>query len=143
MHGESLVVPSVKRKKYSSYMGEFSPEVENLPKRDSHAENPNEKWQSDIIGSSIPAGKVYLSPIVDCFDGYVISWTRGPSPKAEMANSMLDEAVGECTLVHTDCGCHYRWSGWIERMDNAGLVRSMSKKGCSPDNSACEGFFGR
>jgi len=28
-------------------------------------------------------------------------------------------------------------------MDNAGLVRSMSKKGCSPDNSACEGFFGR
>ncbi|MFD2729715.1 IS3 family transposase, partial [Enterococcus camelliae] len=21
--------------------------------------------------------------------------------------------------------------------------RSMSKKGCSPDNSACEGFFGR
>ena len=25
----------------------------------------------------------------------------------------------------------------------AGLTRSMSKKGCSPDNSACEGFFGR
>ena len=28
-------------------------------------------------------------------------------------------------------------------MDNAGLARSMSKKGCSPDNSACEGLFGR
>lgn len=28
-------------------------------------------------------------------------------------------------------------------MDNAELTRSMSKKGCSPDNSACEGFFGR
>lgn len=28
-------------------------------------------------------------------------------------------------------------------MDNAGLERSMSKKGCSPDNSACEGLFGR
>ncbi len=28
-------------------------------------------------------------------------------------------------------------------MDNAGLQRSMSRKGCSPDNSACEGFFGR
>lgn len=28
-------------------------------------------------------------------------------------------------------------------MDTAGLTRSMSKKGCSPDNSACEGFFGR
>ena len=33
--------------------------------------------------------------------------------------------------------------GWISRMEEAGLVRSMSKKGCSPDNSACEGFFGR
>ena len=28
-------------------------------------------------------------------------------------------------------------------MEEAGLTRSMSKKGCSPDNSACEGFFGR
>ena len=28
-------------------------------------------------------------------------------------------------------------------MDQANLTRSMSKKGCSPDNSACEGFFGR
>ncbi len=24
-----------------------------------------------------------------------------------------------------------------------GILRSMSKKGCSPDNAACEGFFGR
>lgn len=28
-------------------------------------------------------------------------------------------------------------------MENAGLIRSMSKKGCSPDNPACEGVFGR
>ena len=45
--------------------------------------------------------------------------------------------------VPTDRGCHYRWPGWISRMDAAHLHRSMSKKGCSPDNSACEGFFGR
>ena len=45
--------------------------------------------------------------------------------------------------MHTDRGCHYRWPGWIEKMEKAGLIRSMSKKGCSPDNSACEGFFGR
>lgn len=37
----------------------------------------------------------------------------------------------------------YRWPGWLSRMEGAGLTRSMSKKGCSPDNSACEGFFGR
>ncbi len=28
-------------------------------------------------------------------------------------------------------------------MRNAKLIRSMSRKGCSPDNAACEGFFGR
>lgn len=38
---------------------------------------------------------------------------------------------------------HYRWPGWLERIENYGLIRSMSKKGCSPDNSACEGLFGR
>ena len=27
-------------------------------------------------------------------------------------------------------------------MTKYGYIRSMSKKGCSPDNSACEGFFG-
>ena len=61
---------------------------------------------------------------------------------------MLEDDIGtlspsEYPLVHTDRGCHYRWPGWIERMQASGLTRSMSKKGCSPDNAACEGFFGR
>ena len=47
------------------------------------------------------------------------------------------------TVVHTDRGGHYRWPGWIEICKANDLVRSMSAKGCSPDNSACEGFFGR
>jgi putative transposase len=44
---------------------------------------------------------------------------------------------------HSDRGAHYRWPGWIHRTTNAGITRSMSKKGCTPDNAACEGFFGR
>lgn len=46
-------------------------------------------------------------------------------------------------IIHSDRGCHYRWPEWIRIMKEANLTRSMSKKGCSPDNSACEGFFGR
>jgi transposase InsO family protein len=49
---------------------------------------------------------------------------------------------GEKPIVHSDRGCHYRWPGWIDRMEYTGLTRSMSKKGRSPDNAACEGFFG-
>ena len=137
-----------RRRGYSSYQGEISPEVENVINRDFHAEKPNEKWLTDITEFSIPAGKVYLSPLIDCFDGMPVSWTIGTSPNSVLVNTMLDDAIStlsedEKPLVHSDRGCHYRWPGWIERMEKAGLTRSMSKKGCSPDNSACEGFFGR
>lgn len=145
---ESLVVYRKKRKKYSSYVGEVSPAVPNILNRDFHAEAPNVKWLTDITEFGLPAGKVYLSPIIDCFDGLPISWTIGTSPSAELANTMLDGAIsilkeGERPIIHSDRGGHYRWPGWIERMEVAQLTRSMSKKGCSPDNSACEGFFGR
>jgi transposase InsO family protein len=49
----------------------------------------------------------------------------------------------ERPVVHSDRGAHYRWPGWLSRMRDARLVRSMSRKGCSPDNAACEGFLGR
>ncbi|WP_438696541.1 IS3 family transposase, partial [Turicimonas muris] len=39
-------------------------------------------------------------------------------------------------------GCHYRWPGWIELTKRHGIIRSMSAKGCSPDNAGCESFFG-
>lgn len=148
MKEDNLVVLHVKHRKYSSYVGEVSPAAENILNRNFHAEMPNEKWLTDITEFGLPAGKVYLSPIIDCFDGMAVSWAIGTSPNAELANTMLDTAISGLTedehpIVHSDRGGHYRWPGWIERMDEAGLTRSMSKKGCSPDNSACEGFFGR
>jgi transposase InsO family protein len=133
--------------KYSSYKGEITPAVPNVIERDFHADEPKLKWLTDITEFAIPAGKVYLSPIVDCFDGMLPAWKISTTPDARLVNSMLDDAIStlsekEHPLIHTDRGCHYRLPGWISRMDNAGLQRSMSRKGCSPDNSACEGFFG-
>lgn len=148
MKSENLAVPQKHMRKYSSYKGEISPEVDNIINREFHAERPNQKWLSDITEFAIPAGKVYLSPIIDCFDGMVVSWNISRSPDSILVNAMLDKAIStlsetEHPIVHTDRGCHYRWTGWISRMQDAKLIRSMSKKGCSPDNSACEGFFGR
>ena len=148
MKEEQLIVPSIRRRKFNSYKGEISPEVANVINRDFHADKPNVKWLTDITEFHIPAGKIYLSPIIDCFDGLPVSWTIGTSPNAELVNRMLDEAIsvlkeGEHPVIHSDRGSHYRWPGWIERVEKAQLTRSMSKKGCSPDNSACEGFFGR
>ncbi|WP_107676163.1 IS3 family transposase, partial [Agrobacterium sp. LAD9] len=93
--------------------------------------------------------KVYLSPIIDCFDGMVISWSIGTQPDAGLVNTMLDAAIKTVTdaesgtIIHSDRGAHYRWPGWLTRISDAKLVRSMSRKGCSQDNAGCEGFFGR
>jgi transposase InsO family protein/transposase-like protein len=144
-----LVAATSKRRRYGSYMGEISPAPDNLLNRDFSASAPNEKWLTDITEFQIPAGKVYLSPMIDCFDGMVVSWSIGTRPNAELVNTMLDAAVdkvaasGERPVVHSDRGGHYRWPGWLTRIAGAKLVRSMSRKGCSPDNAACEGFFGR
>jgi len=148
MKEEGLVVFSKKRRRYNSYQGDITPEVKNLVDRNFQTDAPNKLWLTDLTEFHIPAGKVYLSPVLDCFDGMLVSWTISTSPNAELVNAMLDLAIGtldekEHPLVHSDQGRHYRWPGWIDRMNSAGLIRSMSKKGCSPDNSACEGLFGR
>ena len=63
----------------------------------------------------------------------MVSWSIRISPTADLANTMLDEAISllrndEHPVVHSDRGSHYRWLGWIDRMKEAGLIRSMSKK---------------
>lgn len=143
-----VVIYHARKKNWSSYKGEESPAPPNLVGRDFNAGLPNFLWLTDITQFSLPRFKCYLSPVIDCFDGAVVSWTASRNPNAELVNTMLDDAIstlspGERPVLHNDRGIHYRWPGWIERCDAAGITRSMSKKGCSPDNSACEGFFGR
>lgn len=119
MKQEALVVPKPKQRRYSSYLGEISPAPENIINRDFQASAPNEKWLTDITEFHIRAGKVYLSPIIDCFDGMVISWAMGTKPDAGLANTMLDAALEtiadseERPIIHSDRGGHYRWPGWL------------------------------
>ena len=149
MKQEGLIVAKPKRRRYNSYLGEIGAAPQNLINRDFRAAAPNEKWLTDITELQIPAGKVYLSPVIDCFDGLVVSWSIGTHPNAHLVNTMLDAAIDAVQgsesrpVIHSDRGAHYRWPGWLSRVHDAKLTRSMSRKGCSPDNAACEGFFGR
>jgi len=109
MKQDRLTVKSVRKRKYNSYKGEITPAVPNEIKRDFHADAPNQKWLTDITEFSIPAGKVYLSPIIDCFDGLPVAWTIGTSPNADLVNQMLDAAIealkpGEYSIVHSEFG---------------------------------------
>ena len=143
-----LVAHAPKRRGYGSCEGETTPAPGNLADRDFMAERPNEKWLTDITEIKARDGKVYLSPMIDCFDGKIVAYTAGFSPNAELANRMLEKAASTLPgnarpLVHSDRGCHYRWPGWLDLMERYGLTRPTGAKGCSPDNAAAEGFFGR
>ena len=87
--------------------------------------------------------------MIDCFDCLVVSWSIGTRPDAKLVNTMLDSAIetvavsGDKPVVHSDRGARHRWPGWLTRISDAKLVCSMSRKGYSPDNAACAGFFDR
>jgi transposase InsO family protein len=109
---ECLIVAANRKRRYGSYLGEISPAHGNLINRDFQATIPNEKWLTDITEFQIPVGKVYLSSMIDCFDGLVVSWTIGTRPDSDLVNTMLDaaiETVANCDnrpVVHSDRGAH-------------------------------------
>ena len=112
MKQECLIVAANKKRRYGSYLGEISPAPENIINRDFQAATPNEKWLTDITEFQIPAGKVYLSPMIDCFDGLVVSWSIGTRPDAHLVNTMLDAAIEKVAnspnrpVVHSDRSGH-------------------------------------
>lgn len=149
------VVYARRRRGYSSYAGELDAGAPNLPydertgRHDFHADAPNEKWVTDITEFKLPdARKVYLSPIVDLFDSKPVAWSISTQPDSKLSDSSLLKACatlsrGERPSCHSDRGVHYRTRSWKAICEEHGIVRSMSRKGSSPDNAACEGFFGR
>lgn len=153
MRERGLAARRPRRRAWSSYRGEASPAPPNLPLRPdgTHAFSaaaPNRLWATDITEFRLPSGeRAYLSVVLDCFDGRPAAWSVGPRPTAALANSSLEAACaslapGERPVVHSDRGGHYRWPGWIEIYRRHGLVRSMSRKGRSCDNTRMEGFSG-
>lgn len=82
----------------------------------------------------VPAGKAYLSPMIDCLDGMVVSWTIGTSHDAELVNTMLDMAIaglpdGKHPDVHSNRGSLWRLLAWISRMENARFIGPCGGKG--------------
>ena len=150
MREEGLIVRYNRRRRgWSSYAGEVSKAPANLVARNFHADAPDTLWLTDITEFRLPGGRrVYLSPVIDCFDGKPVSWSIGLHPTSELANASLRGAIaqmapGATPIIHSDRGGHYRWPEWVRICEEAHLIRSMSRKGSSPDNAACEGFFGR
>ena len=135
------------KRKYSSYKGTVGKIADNLIKRNFTANNPNEKWYTDVTEFNLRGEKCYLSPILDGFNGEIISYNTSKSPNLAQIDDMLNKAfkkVGnlEGLIFHSDQGWQYQHQSYQQRLKNNGIKQSMSRKGNSMDNGMMENFFG-
>ncbi|QED73735.1 IS3 family transposase [Escherichia coli] len=137
----------VRLKKYRSYRGNMGLAAENILQRQFKAEAPCEKWVTDITEFRAGGQKLYLSPILDLFNGEIVAWETACRPTEELVKRMLNKgleslAEGEKPLLHSDQGWHYRIKSYQSAPADKGLVQSMSRKGNCLDNAVMENFFG-
>jgi putative transposase len=140
---KSLVRP----KKYRSYRGQFNANVPNVLARQFHADGPNQKWVTDVTEFNVHGDKLYLSPVLDLYNGEIVAYETQRRPHMSLVSNMLKKALGrlkgqETPLLHSDQGWQYQMPAWRRQLAAHGLTQSMSRKGNCLDNAAMESFFG-
>lgn len=137
----------VRPKKYRSYRGESHVASPNVLARRFHADAPNQAWVTDVTEFNIGGEKLYLSPVLDLYNGEIVTYQTSRRPSLDMVQGMLQKAINklqpaEKPLVHSDQGWHYQMPAYRRLMRDRDLTQSMSRKGNCLDNAAMESFFG-
>ena len=138
----------VRKKKFNSHRGTVGAVADNVLNREFTADEPNEKWVSDVTEFAVEDKKLYLSPVIDLFDAGVVSYSMSTSPNTALTNESLTQACqglrpGQTPLVHTDQGFQYQHVSWASILAKHGATASMSRKGNCWDNAMAENFFGQ
>lgn len=151
-----------KYKAYSSYQGEHKNKIkDNVLQRNFKAEKPNQKWATDITEFKVISKhnnkngrsdttiekKLYLSPIIDLFNGEIVSYTIKERPTYDLVDEMLKNALSKLSpndkpIIHSDRGWHYQMCHYQQTLKEQGLIQSMSRKANCLDNAPIESFFG-
>lgn len=145
---KTLSLKSVIRiKKYKSYKGEHGKIAPNILNRDFKAIQPNKKWATDITEFNVSGKKLYLSPIIDLFNGEIISYELSERPNFIQVTTMLKKAFKNLPnntnlILHSDQGWQYQMKQYQYLLKQKGIVQSMSRKGNCLDNAIIENFFG-
>ena len=108
--GELGLKCMVRPKKYWSYngpMGEVSP---NTLARQFKAEQPNQKWVTDVSEFKVAGKKMYLSPVLDLYNGEIVAYQTAMRPQYALVGEMLEKALlrlpeGAKPMLHSDQGC--------------------------------------
>ena len=137
----------VRMKKYRSYKGEIGKIAPNLLNRNFQADRPNQKWTTDITEFSLFSRKLYLSPILDLYNGEIVSYEISEHPVLQQVTNMLKNAFAKISdntqlIFHSDQGWQYQHKTYQKMLSDKGIRQSMSRKGNCLDNSVMENFFG-
>ena len=135
------------KRRYNSYQGTIGKIADNLLKRDFKANKPNEKWATDITEFKVRDEKLYLSPIIDLFNGEIVSYNLSRHPVFAQVLDMLEKAFNKIPdninlILHSDQGWQYQMKQYQYLLSQKGIRQSMSRKGNCLDNSVAENFFG-
>ena len=145
--GEMGLKCRIRKVRYRSYKGGVGKVAPNLIARNFVAEAPNRKWGTDVTQINIGPARLYLSPILDMFNGEVVSYNVSTSPNLEQVYDMLDKAFAKFDrldglILHSDQGWQYQHYGYRKRLEEHHILQSMSRKGNCLDNAMVENFFG-
>ncbi|WP_373322155.1 IS3 family transposase [Paraburkholderia adhaesiva] len=137
----------VRAKKYRAYRGQLGHVAPNVLERRFEARRPNEKWVTDVTEFNVGGQKLYLSPIMDLYNGEIVSYEIARRPLFNMVSAMLGKAFnrlqsGDKPVLHSDQGWQYRMPEYRRRLEERAITQSMSRRGNCLDNAAIESFFG-
>ena len=118
---------------------------ENIIQQDFGAATPNTKWLTDISEVPTADGKLYIAPVLDCFDGAIVGLSMADNMRTELCVSAFEQACRQQNaygmLLHSDRGSQYTSYAFREKLAEFGAVQSMSGVGRCYDNARMESFF--
>lgn len=137
----------IRTKRYRSYKGDTGKIAANILGRDFKAERPSQKWATDVSEFRVKDKKLFLSPVIDLFNGEIISYSLSESANFDQVTQMLKAAFKkinswEKPVLHSDQGWQYQMAAYQKMLKLKGITQSMSRKGNCLDNAIIENFFG-
>lgn len=137
----------VRIKKYRSYRGKVGEIAPNVIDRNFYAAKPYEKLATDITEFSLFGTKLYLSPILDMYNGEILAYDISKRPVLKQVTDMLERSFevipqGARPILHSDQGWQYQHKAYRQMLEERFWTQSMSRKGNCLDNSVIENFFG-
>lgn len=135
-----------KRHKRVYFQREQQQAAPNVLSRQFTANQPNQKWVSDITFVPTREGYIYLAIVLDLYSRAVIGWSMSHRINGQLVIDALNMAIvhrGDPVnvLVHSDQGSQYTAQIYREILAAKKMICSMSRKGECHDNAVAESFF--